>query len=81
MLQNGIPTARVPREVKAGRLETCEACPSGKFIEPTRQCGVCGCFMQIKASLEFDPVESAKKAALTRTVCPLSHWPEYVSPN
>lgn len=85
-LANGINTAvglakyatgfadytKVDEPTQAKRIAACEACP--RFIAATRQCGVCLCFMDIKAPLLYDPVESQKKGEKTKTVCPQGHW-------
>lgn len=75
MATNGVKTDKVPEEVKEQRLEVCRACE--RFVKPTVQCGVCWCFLNVKAALVFDPVESVKQARNVRVKCPLNKWGEY----
>lgn len=53
---------KVSKEVRDERYETCKACPS--FIEGSKRCAECGCFMEAKTWIGGD------KAAL----CPLNKW-------
>ncbi len=85
-LANGINTAiglikyatgfadntKVDEATQAIRIGTCEGCP--RFIALTRQCGVCLCFVDIKAPLMYDPVESQKKGEKVKTACPQGYW-------
>jgi hypothetical protein len=81
MIESGIPTDKVPEEVREERFKICQSCPSEKLVKISNTCLECGCFMRIKTSLEFDPVKSAKEGKLIKTACPLKHWEEYHSPN
>jgi hypothetical protein len=63
---------KVDNLTKEARITACKNCP--KFSAITRQCGICLCFMDIKAALLYDPVESEKKGTKTKTVCPLGNW-------
>lgn len=38
--------SRVTKDVKDYRLSVCTTCPDFKRI--TRQCGICGCFLDVK---------------------------------
>jgi len=49
----------VDKEVSDNRMNTCISCPS--FIELTKQCKKCGCYMPAKTRL--------KKAT-----CPMNKW-------
>lgn len=40
---------RVSVEIKNARISLCESCP--EFLGLTRQCRVCGCFMDLKTQL------------------------------
>jgi hypothetical protein len=51
-------TPKVESEVVASRLAVCSDCP--EYL-PTNQCKKCGCFMPIKAGLEYSS-------------CPLGKW-------
>ena len=50
------------------RISICENCPTKKFRQLSRQCGVCSCFMDVKTKI--------KRLPLTDTVidCPEKHW-------
>jgi hypothetical protein len=50
------------------RISVCENCPGNKFRYLSRQCKVCGCFMDVKTKI--------KKLPLTGTVieCPENYW-------
>jgi hypothetical protein len=50
---------RASEEVANARYEVCSTCP--EFINVTKQCKQCGCFM-------------AAKTKLARAVCPLEKW-------
>jgi hypothetical protein len=41
------------------RMEICKACP--EFIQLTKQCKKCGCFMSLKAKM-------------TNSTCPIDKW-------
>jgi len=77
MSEKGIPTEQVPAEILLERLAICKNCPDNKFMNLTRQCKVCMCFMDVKARIVYDPIKSAKEGELVKTVCPLNHWPEF----
>lgn len=81
MAEKGIPTDKVPAKIQSERIKICEACPTNRFFKLTRNCKACLCFMDIKTSLEYDPVKSIKTGSLTRTSCPEGHWEAYVSPD
>jgi len=55
-------------ELTAFRLGKCEACPH--FVKPTRRCGLCGCFMDIKATLATN--KSMNGVQITH--CPDGRW-------
>ena len=80
MVGNGVDSTKVPKEVKQERLEICRKC---EHFTKSRQCGLCLCFMDVKASLVFDPVQSAKQLKDVRTICAANppKWPEYLPTN
>ncbi len=53
---------KVSSEVRDERYETCKSCPS--FIEASKRCADCGCFMEAKTWIGGDP----------NTLCPLAKW-------
>lgn len=57
-IQNG----RVSKEVREERYNTCKACPA--FIEDSKRCSECGCFMEGKTWIGGDP----------KALCPLKKW-------
>jgi hypothetical protein len=77
MIDKGYPGQRVPEAVKQERLQICEKCEL--FKSDTRQCSVCSCFMDVKASLVYDPVESSKagNAVLVRCAADTPKWPPF----
>jgi ribosomal protein L32 len=50
---------RTEEELKAHRLSICESCEH--FRQTTRTCRLCGCFMDLKATLD-------------RAKCPAEKW-------
>jgi len=57
-----VRSGKVSVEVHAERLATCQTCP--EFIQESRRCSKCGCYMEAKAWVGGD----AKK------LCPLNRW-------
>lgn len=53
---------RVAPEIREERYDTCKACPM--FIEDSKRCSSCGCFMEAKTWIGGDP----------NTLCPLKKW-------
>jgi recombinational DNA repair protein RecR len=53
------------------RISMCEGCE--KFTH-TRQCSICKCFMDVKARLRTDPVESVKQLKRVESKCPILKW-------
>lgn len=53
------------------RISTCEGCD--KFNAEERTCGVCGCFMDIKAGLTTNR-NPEKNLRIEFTHCPLGRW-------
>ena len=78
MIKHEVPADQVPDSVREQRLSICQNCPTDEFRKVTRQCKKCGCFMDIKARLIYDPVESVKNAEHVKTFCPSGHWPAFV---
>jgi len=48
LLKGKLPASAAPDLAKS-RLSMCEACPS--FTKLSRQCSLCGCYMDIKVKL------------------------------
>ena len=53
---------KVSKEIREERYDTCKNCPA--FIEGSKRCSECGCFMEAKTWLKADPDE----------LCPLKKW-------
>lgn len=53
---------KVSAEIREERYNTCKACPA--FIEKTKRCSECGCFMEAKSWVAGNP----------DTLCPLKKW-------
>lgn len=53
---------KVSTEIREERYETCKACPS--FIEGSKRCSECGCFMEAKTWVGGNP----------DTLCPKKKW-------
>lgn len=70
--KEGIQTEYVTEDQKGLRLSLCEPCD--EFIQETRQCGICTCFMDVKTSFLYDPVETLKQGKQVLTKCPKDLW-------
>ena len=53
---------KVSEVIRNERYETCKACPA--FIEGSKRCSECGCFMEAKTWVGGDP----------NMLCPLKKW-------
>lgn len=53
---------KVSAEIREERYQTCKGCPS--FIEDSKRCSECGCFMQAKTWVGGDP----------DVLCPKRKW-------
>ena len=53
---------RVTKAVRDERYDMCKACPA--FIEDSKRCSECGCFMEAKSWIKGDP----------KALCPLKKW-------
>ena len=53
---------RVDADVREERYDTCKNCPA--FVEATKRCSECGCFMEAKTWVGGNP----------DTLCPLQKW-------
>jgi len=53
---------KVSAEVREERYDTCKACPF--FIEDSKRCSDCGCFMEAKTWVGGDP----------KRLCPQKKW-------
>ncbi len=52
----------VSKEIRDERYSTCKACPA--FIEDSKRCSKCGCFMEAKTWVGGNP----------KMLCPLKKW-------
>lgn len=57
-----IVNGRVSEEIRNERYDTCKACPY--FIEESKRCSECGCFMEAKTWIGGSP----------DTLCPKKKW-------
>lgn len=53
---------KVDADVREERYDTCKQCPA--FIEASKRCSECGCFMEAKTWVGGDP----------KILCPLKKW-------
>lgn len=53
---------KVSSEVREERYNTCKGCPA--FVEDSKRCSECGCFMEAKTWVGGDP----------KMLCPLKKW-------
>ena len=53
---------KVSEEIRNERYETCKACPF--FVEDSKRCSECGCFMEAKTWVGGEP----------NTLCPKQKW-------
>ena len=53
---------RVSAEVREERYDICKQCPA--FVEASKRCSECGCFMEAKTWVGGDP----------KVLCPLEKW-------
>ena len=58
----GIMKGKVSKEIREARYETCKACPA--FIEDSKRCSDCGCFMEAKTWIGGNP----------NMLCPRKKW-------
>ena len=57
-----IVNGKVSEEIRNERYDTCKACPF--FIEDSKRCSECGCFMEAKTWIGGDP----------DMLCPKQKW-------
>lgn len=57
-----IANGKVSEEIRNERYETCKNCPF--FVEDSKRCSECGCFMEAKTWIGGDP----------NTLCPKQKW-------
>lgn len=57
-----ITHGKVSREIREERYDTCKACPF--FVEDSKRCSECGCFMEAKTWVGGDP----------DNLCPQKKW-------
>ena len=57
-----VRNGKVSAEIREERYDTCKACPF--FIEDSKRCSECGCFMEAKTWIGGDP----------DTLCPKKKW-------
>lgn len=74
MALGGYDSTKVAHEVFEARMLACRACP--KHSPLLNQCSVCGCFLNIKARLLYDPVATSRHPEKEKqlTVCPEGKW-------
>lgn len=60
--KQAIRNGRVTEEIRNERYETCKNCPF--FVEDSKRCSECGCFMEAKTWIGGDP----------DTLCPKQKW-------
>lgn len=53
---------KVSEEIREERMDTCRSCPA--FIEDSKRCSDCGCFMEAKSWVGGDP----------KQLCPQKKW-------
>lgn len=58
-----IKNGKVSSEIREERYNICKACPH--FIEESKRCSECGCFMEAKTWIGADP----------KMLCPKQKWP------
>jgi hypothetical protein len=58
-----VKNGKVKKQVREERYEICKACPH--FIEDSKRCSECGCFMEAKTWVKADP----------DLLCPKKKWP------
>lgn len=58
----GLRNGKVSSEIREERYDTCKTCPA--FIEDSKRCSECGCFMEAKTWVGGNP----------NTLCPLKKW-------
>ena len=68
----GYDARQVPNSTYKERIALCKGC--NKYNSLLNQCTACGCFLAIKARLEFDPVAQHKTGVKTKTTCPVGSW-------
>ena len=60
--KQAVTHGKVSEEIREERYETCKACPF--FIEDSKRCSECGCFMEAKTWVGGNP----------NTLCPKKKW-------
>ena len=60
--RQAILKGKVSEEVREERYDTCKACPF--FVEKSKRCSDCGCFMEAKTWVGGDP----------KILCPQKKW-------
>lgn len=63
---------QVSDAIYEARVSKCKDCPHHNST--LNQCGVCGCFLAIKARLMYDPVVQERTGEKTETTCPEGKW-------
>jgi hypothetical protein len=57
-----LTNGKVSSEIREQRYDICKTCPA--FIEDSKRCSECGCFMEAKTWVGGDP----------KNLCPLKKW-------
>lgn len=60
--RQAVMNGKVSAEIREERYNTCKACPA--FIEDSKRCADCGCFMEAKTWVGGDP----------NMLCPQKKW-------
>ena len=64
----------VDEDTKLGRLNKCESNLCGAFDSLQRRCSDCGCFVDIKTKLIYDPNLSTTNGQKVKVFCPKQFW-------
>jgi hypothetical protein len=68
----GYDRTQVDADTFAARMSACKKCPH--YRKALNQCGVCGCFLSIKARLLYDAVAEERTGEKQKTKCPEGLW-------
>ena len=60
--KQAVQYGKVSEEIREERYDTCKSCPF--FIEDSKRCSECGCFMEAKTWVGGDP----------KVLCPKQKW-------
>lgn len=74
LVANGIDTTRVTEQESDNRMSICKGCEHLEGNGTFCKCKICGCFMNVKTKLLYDPVVSVTNKEKSLTVCPKGKW-------